>query len=387
MKILFMDWNSYGNEDLIYWFRRLGHQVVLCPFQSHLTKEAETYFSEYLIQQVRGKGYDFIYSYNYYPVLSIVAQESDTLYVSWVYDNPASLIYSKTIQNPCNRIFVFDRSMYQELISLGVSTVFHLPLACNPDRLSKMIPSSKCMEKYRSDITFVGSTYCEPKQDFFSRLTNLSPYVKGYLDCVLQVQQNVYGKFLLYDLISSDVMQAMQKAYPYTEAENSYITPEYVYVNYFLARHVTAMERQEILQTLSSEFPVSLYTNEKTPSLPNVKNLGKCEYYTEMPYIFKCSTINLNITLKSIQTGIPLRVFDILGSRGFLITNYQEELLESFVPDEDLIIYESIPDLQEKCRFYLKHPELCKKIAGNGYQKACDMHSFEKRIPKLLESL
>lgn len=43
------------------------------------------------------------------------------------------------------------------------------------------------------------------------------------------------------------------------------------------------------------------------PGIDNLKVHGPVDYYKQMPYIFKLSDINLNISLKSIRTGIPLR--------------------------------------------------------------------------------
>ena len=44
-----------------------------------------------------------------------------------------------------------------------------------------------------------------------------------------------------------------------------------------------------------------------------------------MPLVFQNSKINLNITLRSIKNGIPLRAIDIMGAGGFLLTNYQND--------------------------------------------------------------
>ena len=38
--------------------------------------------------------------------------------------------------------------------------------------------------------------------------------------------------------------------------------------------------------------------------------------------MFANSKVNLNITLRNIKTGIPLRALDIMGAGGFLLTNY-----------------------------------------------------------------
>lgn len=64
-----------------------------------------------------------------------------------------------------------------------------------------------------------------------------------------------------------------------------------------------------------------------------------------MPKVFKCSKVNLNISLKTIRTGIPLRILDILASGGFVISNFQEELAEYFRLGEEIITYGDIEEL------------------------------------------
>ena len=113
--------------------------------------------------------------------------------------------------------------------------------------------------------------------------------------------------------------------------------------------------------------------------------MGAIDYYSEMPYVFANSKINLNITLRSIQTGIPLRGMDILGAGGFLLTSFQSDFLDYFVPDEDFVYYESQEDLVEKVEYYLSHEKQRKEIAHNGHEKAKKNHSFEKFFENIFQ--
>ena len=106
-----------------------------------------------------------------------------------------------------------------------------------------------------------------------------------------------------------------------------------------------------------------------------------------MPHVFKHSKINLNITLRSIVSGIPLRVFDIMGCGGFLLTNYQQDMFEYFVPEEDFIFYSDMEELSDKCKFFLEHDDIRKKIAGNGYEKVRKYHTFDIRIEEILNTI
>ena len=119
--------------------------------------------------------------------------------------------------------------------------------------------------------------------------------------------------------------------------------------------------------------------------MKNVEYMGTCNYLSEMPKVFKASDINLNITLKILQTGIPLRALDILGCGGFLLSNYQEELAENFENEKEIVLYESIEDAYAKADFYIRHPDLRKQIAQNGHKKAVEQFNYKTQLTKLFE--
>jgi spore maturation protein CgeB len=105
---------------------------------------------------------------------------------------------------------------------------------------------------------------------------------------------------------------------------------------------------------------------------------------TEMPKVFNLSKINLNMTMRPIETGLPLRCFDILGCGGFLITNYQEELNDMFVIGQDLEAYSSLDELIDKCAYYLAHENERAAIAKNGYEKVRTRYTHIHRMREML---
>ena len=122
-----------------------------------------------------------------------------------------------------------------------------------------------------------------------------------------------------------------------------------------------------------------------TPDLPKVINMGSVNPYTELPYVFKCSKINLNISLRSIHSGIPLRAIEIMGAGSFLLSNFQKDYLMFFEPDKDFVYYEDEFDLIDKCHFYLEHENERTKIAQNGYSKVKEFFSYEKMLQNILD--
>ena len=117
------------------------------------------------------------------------------------------------------------------------------------------------------------------------------------------------------------------------------------------------MERTRLLTAIGERFPnqLKLFTLNKDTKIPHVRNMGATDYYAEMPYVFANSKINLNITLKSIQSGIPLRAMDIMGAGGFLLTNFQADFLDYFTPEEDFVYYNDTEDLLNKIEIGRAH--------------------------------
>jgi len=79
--------------------------------------------------------------------------------------------------------------------------------------------------------------------------------------------------------------------------------------------------------------------------------------------------------IKTIQTGIPLRAWDILGCDGFLLTNFQQELCDFFIPGEDFVYYESPADAIEKAAYFFSHDRERQEIAHYAFEKnSCFPH-------------
>ena len=385
MNILYLEWNSFCNEDMFTVLQDMGFNIVKIPFKNERNVNKEKLIEKI---ELRKKSCEFLFSFNYFPVVSDCCKELGIKYVSWVYDNPYINVYSYTVLNSCNYIFLFDYSMYQELKSIGISTVYYLPMAINEKRLCRIKNSLEAVKKYSCDVSFVGSLYTESKHRLYDRFQNIKPYVKGYLEALVQSQLKVYGYNFLQEMLTPEILEEMEKVYPATDPNaHTVMSAAAIYADYVLARQVTSLERTQILEMLGSFCKVNLYTYDKGKNIPFVINKGLIDYYDDMPYVFKNSKINLNITLKSIKTGIPLRAMDIMGCGGFLLTNYQEEFLDYFVPDEDFVFYYDYHDLQEKVKYYLNHEKERQQIAESGCKKVCSQHTMRHRIELILDIL
>lgn len=389
MKIFFMNWNSYGNIDFLDALSHLSEdgsapEVIKYPFQNTEKRddpEFESRFSSDLQKEVP----DFVFSFNYYPLISKVCNREGVKYVSWVYDSPHIALYSYTLINKCNYIFLFDSQMYENFASKGIRTVYYLPLAASVRRLDAVRITPEIQRRYGAKVSFVGAMYTEA-HNFYDRMEpGLDDYTKGYLQGLMAAQMQIDGMNFVENCLSQNVLERMLQAYPMIPNADGVESSAYMYAQYMLNRKITSVERTQLIRQIGEKYPVKLYTKDKEFTAPGVMCMGQIDYYDAMPYVFKCSDINLNITLRSIQRGIPLRAMDIMGCGGFLLTNYQEDLLQFFTPGEDFVYYESHQDLLDRIGYYLTHEDERRRIAENAHRKVAADHTYDIRIRQMLE--
>lgn len=387
MKLLFYRYGSICEPDIIAGFEELGFQVE--QITQEITDknisptECVQSVSNYLLEHP----VDFVFSINFYPMISEVCNIFHLRYLCWIVDSPVMELYTVSVQNSENRIFIFDRSIYDEIAPKNPDCVFYLPLATNISQKQNLISttSSELLNHYRAEVSFIGSLYTE--KCAFDRFDSAaSPYVAGYLNGLMEAQLKVYGYYFIEEVLPDHIVSEFAEHFPYFYRlpGKSFLTDRITLAQLYLGTKITVMERDRLMQRLSKHFHVTIYTGSDTSSYPALINRGLAKTLTEMPLIFYGSDINLNITAKSIRSGLPLRIWDILGSGGFCLTNYQTELPDLLQIGEHLDSYSSFDELEEKISYYLEHPVLRKEIAQAGYETVKKYHTYPVRLETML---
>lgn len=387
MKLLFYRYGSICEPDIIDGFQELGytvHEITTEITNKLLTpQESIQIVSNFLLDHP----VDFVFSMNFYPTLSEVCHIFHLPYLCWTVDSPVMELFATSITHTCNRIFLFDQAQYREISPLNPDHVFYLPLAVNTKQKQGCIHSASTamQEKFSSDISFVGSLYTEKCP--YDRLQEPSGYLSGYLDGLMEAQLRIYGGYIVEELLTDEIIEEFKAHFPgfYTYPFDSYLTDRQTLAQLYIGSKISAMERVRAMEILSPRFSVDLYTASDTSSLPHIHNRGLAKTLEEMPIIFHNSKINLNITSKSIRSGLPLRIFDIMGCGGFVLTNFQPELPGLFVPGEDLVYYENMDNLADKADYFLRHETERREIAEHGFETVQKYHTYPIRLRQMME--
>lgn len=373
-KILFYQWYSFMNPGIEKAFKQLEIQYDILYYQQ-TDWEEDVIFEEKIEKQIQDNVYDAVFSVNFAPVISKVCQHRGIRYISWVYDSPMHIRNIEVMKNSCNEIYMFDWGQVQEYKKFGVN-MEHLPLAVDSE-IFNLPMNDEIIKKYSAQISLVGKMYTT---DYPKYTSPLGTETKKLLNDMISSQRDVYNDCFIPELLTDELLQKINAEYAKAGLD-FYI--EKRELEYMMLCETTSRERTVILSLLSKHFDTHLYTTEK-PGIDNLKVHGPVDYYKQMPYIFKLSDINLNISLKSIRTGIPLRCVDVLGCGGFLLSNYQEELVQYLEVGKDCEVYGSFEEMYEKAAFYIKHEELRKQIARNGFMKAQEIFTFSNRIEQMI---
>ena len=385
-RILIYRWKAYLYEDIIEAFHRLGYETEEMS-QHLLNYELDDDFAEKMRMKLHEGRYAFVFTVNYFPLISEICHEEGILYVSWACDSPLISMYHASVFYDTNRIFHFDRVAEQEFYDAGVKNLWHLPLTTNIERNRKAIENPGRVAGAEHDISFIGRLY---ERNSYDRVEgNLPDYLKGYLDSAILAQSGLYGANIIDRILTPDILAEIGLYFELKKSEESFSSLGLIFETTTLGFKIAQVQRNRALTMLSQNYPhrVFLYTSVPTPDLMLVENMGLVDYWEEAPYIFHHTKVNLNLTIPNIRMGIPLRVWDVMGSAGACLTNYQAELDEYFTNGKELMWFRSQEEMKDRVDFLLRHEDERQRMAQRGLEAVEELGGYEDRLKEILRMI
>lgn len=336
---------------------------------------------------------DFIFSVNFKKEIGNLAKKLQLKYISWTVDTPSYDLYSTDISDDLFYLFVYDGELVDKLTSLGVENVYYLSAASGTPRFRDIDTNSEENERYSCDLAFVGSTALENEYRSFY-LNKVDGETLALLEKIIlaqAVEPQVYIIPELLENLSRQGIELTEKAF--TQAglvleDMNYLSDKERFA-YHLAKEASGRTRIRTIQRLDEMFKVKIWGDKGwssvTDKIINTRYMGKAGHYTELPKLFHTAQINLNITRSYVgQKGLPVRVFDVMASGGFLVSNYTDEIGRLFKPGRDLVCFDDYIQLNDIIHYYLKNEKERLTIAENGRNKLYELHTFEHRVNEIL---
>lgn len=387
MHFLYLYTDYFKNEDIPLTLKKLGHSYDTIS-QSFMTYDSDELLTEQLITMLNKNHYDAVLNFGYIPYLSDICTNFQIPYVSWTYDSILHSLYHESIENPYNILFIYDLAEYDYLKThFHIPYLFYLPLAVNLDRVNALSFTNRDAQVYDCEISFVGGLY---QQNTYVDLEPLlSQEERQYFEQAFTYFHGQWGKDSIYEWFSNEDADFLQKRLPDYLKNDGLLPNRRYFADILLSKPIGSRERIHMLKLLGSRHQVRLYTKPQTDTsaLSQVECHPYLNYYDAMYKAFRYSRINLNITLHGMMSGVPLRCFDIMGARGFLLTNYQADMEELFDMNYDLICYHNFDEMCDKVDYYLHHESERKKISLSGYLTIETRHTYEHRLQYICDTL
>ncbi|MDE6568635.1 MAG: glycosyltransferase [Lachnospiraceae bacterium] len=386
-RILLYDWGSNSQSDL-----QDALNVIDCNIEVYVcdlkwkSYDEDPQFTERFEEILKKEKINLCFSFNFFPLIARICAEHNLLYVSWVYDCPHNTLYSDTLKLNTNLIFTIDRLQMERFREKGVSQIYHMPLAVNVGRLDAMraqVSQEALQKNFSAEISFVGSLY---EDNFYRQISYLPPHLKGYLDGICRAQMQLYGIDLLEDVADDALLSQLQKHVVLSVDPGYSMTYWESFCDNFLRKNISGLERVEAIGRLAERYQTVLYSDSYMEN-ENVIQRGRVNYRNQMPLVFMASALNLNLSIRSIRSGIPLRCMDIMGAGGVLFSNMQPELMEYFEEGIEWIGFGSMDELMDKAEFYLEREDLRQQIAYAGYQKVKAEYTYQHALQKIFHKV
>lgn len=384
LRILYLNSIQITLLGLNYSLSELGHNVFVPQYQVTLDGKSDRDIEE--VEEMLEEGhYDLVVTYDFSQGVSAACEKMGVKYYAWIYDAPLMELFSEQVRSPINYISTFDKKQLVRLKDMKIPHLFHLPLASEIDVFGAVNIRKKDERLYKADVSFVGRLYDNRGYNELFDERSLA-FRKEADEIVASCGCRWDQKTSLFGRASEELIDYIVSKQPDETWEEWKIDKRYYCESMKLVRRCNEVERVTMLNRLAEKFNVVLYSDDSPKDmLHNVTVRPWVDYIRDMPKVFYLSKINLNITSRSIETGVPQRVWDIMSVGGFCITNYQEELEDYFAIDKELVVYHSLDELVEKIDYYLNHEDERLRIAINGYKAVRNKHDSKERLRRAIQ--
>lgn len=385
-KFIYYDSTEIKIENIIWGLLELGAEVERSPIVSQLDFIEEENV-EKMVKEIAD--YDYVITQNFSVNVSEACHRLGKPYISWIYDSPQISLYTDYALYPENYVFAFDKKQVERLKLFGLKHIFYQPLVANMAFTSSINISDEDIKTYEADLSFIGQfyrvNYTNGLLDSLSEET-FKKYISicNRLACRWDKTSTIYGT-LDEDMINSLSEIVIDKDTDYFKMDRPF------YQESLLFGPVLAqIERKAILSEAAKFCKTAIYTLDDDVEIIKKNVGGNVHPYVkgEIPYkIFFSSKLNLNLTLRRIETGIPQRVFDIMSVGGPVISNWQEEIEELFDPGKEIIVFHSTEEFKDKAKYYLSHDKDRQNIGLKGYQKVLNEYNYPKALTSMFSKL
>ncbi|HAR62946.1 MAG: hypothetical protein DKM50_04045 [Candidatus Margulisiibacteriota bacterium] len=367
----------YIIDDIKISLERLGHIAVYFP----LIEPNHTFDNDIAMKFIKDFMPDYVFMLG---ISGLIYQKGKPLhfldeqkipYIMFFFDFPIALLdKSKYSFNSLKAVFIWDKILKQKLEEQGYRNVYYLPLATNPHRF---FPFDKVENLFK--ISFVGSIAEEDT-------------LNTQIDKLIIQDRDLYDKLIISYMRQggANIYELLENEYIHQRHVNSMDIHDESFLKlfYLLDAKLNTMIRKQVIYGVASKYLTHVFGTSSWTKLAN-KNIlvnPAISYNIVLNHLYNQSKINLNITSPHLLMAINQRIFDVGASKGFVLSDYRDSVVELFDEDE-IVCYKDRNDLLEKVTHFLNNDGLRSVFAKKLHEKVIAKHTWEHRVQHVLDIL
>jgi spore maturation protein CgeB len=313
---------------------------------------------------------DFILTSNYagMDVEGVFARFFDDAripYVSWFTDTPRMILYGRKMHvSPYSIAATWERAYTEHFKGLGFENIVFLPLATDPEHFSGA-PAGE----FARELAFVGSSMiaqsAEAVASFGDRPEVIEAVARAFEEGRVNRERFALG---IEAILEGGLLETLDAS----ERRNVELL-----VNY----EATRRQREGMARALA---PLGLEVRGDAHWRDVLDRVnGPVGYFDDLPGYYRSTAVNINTTSLQMSCAVNQRVFDCPAAGGFLLTDHQSDLAEFFDIGSEAVAYDSMEELVELTRRFMRDPAERTAIVGRAQRRILAEHTHAHRLKSL----
>ncbi|MEW6237759.1 MAG: glycosyltransferase [Candidatus Omnitrophota bacterium] len=319
-------------------------------------------------------------------IASAIHQHIPARRLTWFLDHPHYFPQSFIRLHECARdeAAVCDRSFLSCFSSCAPRSLFHLPVAASIRRRGQY------KEEFAFPIVYVGSII---HTDIY--LQPLSAKARKLLESLLSLKKSQPASIFAPPINGQANASAWNEltqcacAFNAERMKKQFPSPQ-LSLDYFL--YVLATHRAR-LAAVKALLPLGLHLFGPDDWIPLLGDEYKHRLHglidsERLPDCYASARINLNLHSLQCPTCLNARDFDVPRAKGFLLTDWVEDMEKGFLRDGvHCSVFKDAEDLLEKAEYYLAHDDERRQLAETGCEWVEARHMLDNRAREWLKIL
>ncbi len=384
IKILFTD-KSWLSSELIHSCQRLSIEYMALDFDSE-QKEVDSEYIKKLFDIAVTFKPDMVLTFNHLGLdsegllLELLAK-LDIPLLSFFVDHPYLTLHdAKPKNSEYLSIFTYDKDNVEFLKNIGYKYVDYMPLGTDIERFHPRNKANAYPIEWESEISFVGSSMYNLIEQRLKASHAPNELLKKFASIAKSFRYSKYD--IAKDCINNEFQEVKDEFYALSANEQLMFERAIIW-------EATRQYRFDCIEEILPFTPTIMGDNGWKKGLAGkeekYKKVESVTYFKQLPDFYTHSIINFNTTSMQMKNAVNQRVFDVLASNSFVLTDWRSQMDDLLISGKEIISYKEIGEIPELVSFYLKNERARNTIIEAGRKRIIAEHSWDNRLKKMLE--